>query len=29
MANNIVKEWSEFNKLQECPALEDLLFIGE
>ena len=29
MANNIVKEWSEFNKLQECPCLEDLLFIGK
>lgn len=28
MANNLVKEWSEFNKLQECPSLEDLLFVG-
>ncbi len=28
MSNNLVKEWSEFNKLQECPSLEDLLFVG-
>ncbi|XKL62469.1 hypothetical protein PGB90_002302 [Kerria lacca] len=28
MSNNLVKEWSEFNKLQECPCLEDLLFVG-
>ncbi|VVD02532.1 unnamed protein product [Leptidea sinapis] len=28
MSNNLVKEWSEFNKLQELPNLEDLLFVG-
>ncbi|KAB0804168.1 hypothetical protein PPYR_01138 [Photinus pyralis] len=28
MSNNLVKEWSQFNLLQECPALEDLLFVG-
>lgn len=28
MSNNLVKDWSEFNKLQECPMLEDLLFVG-
>ncbi|RZB38648.1 LRR 4 domain containing protein [Asbolus verrucosus] len=28
MSNNLVKEWSEFMKLQELPALEDLLFVG-
>lgn len=28
MSNNLVKEWAEFNKLQECPALKDLLFVG-
>lgn len=29
MSNNLVKEWGEFNKLQELPVLEDLLFVGE
>lgn len=29
MSNNLVKEWGEFNKLQELPALEDLLFVGK
>lgn len=28
MSNNLVKEWSEFNRLQELTQLEDLLFIG-
>jgi dynein light chain 1 len=28
MSNNLVKEWTEFNKLQEMPNLEDLVFIG-
>lgn len=28
MSNNMVKEWSEFMKLQELPCLEDLLFVG-
>jgi dynein light chain 1 len=29
MSNNMVKEWGEFMKLQELPALEDLLFVGK
>lgn len=29
MSNNLVKEWSEFNKLQDLPCLEDLLFVGK
>lgn len=28
MSNNLVKEWGEFNKLQDLPCLEDLLFVG-
>lgn len=28
MSNNLVKDWAEFNKLQELPLLEDLLFVG-
>lgn len=28
MSNNLVKDWSEFNKLQELHSLEDLVFIG-
>ena len=28
MSNNLVKDWSEFNKLQDLPSLEDLLFVG-
>ncbi|XP_059047527.1 dynein axonemal light chain 1 [Achroia grisella] len=28
MSNNMIKEWAEFNRLQECPALKDLVFIG-
>lgn len=28
MSNNLVKEWAQFNVLQELPVLEDLLFVG-
>lgn len=28
MSNNLVKDWAEFNRLQEIPLLEDLLFIN-
>jgi hypothetical protein len=28
MSNNLVKDWAEFNKLQDMPNLEDLLFVG-
>jgi len=28
MSNNLVKEWTEFNKLQEMLNLEDLVFVG-
>ena len=28
IANNSIREWSEFNKLQAVPTLEDLLFAG-
>jgi dynein light chain 1 len=28
MSNNNVKDWVEFQKLAELPALEDLLFVG-
>lgn len=28
MSNNLVKEWAEFNKLQEMLNLEDLVFVG-
>ena len=28
MSNNLVKDWSEFQKLQEIPLLEDLVFLG-
>lgn len=28
MSNNLVKDWGEFNRLQEIPNLEDLLFVG-
>ncbi|XP_026323859.1 dynein light chain 1, axonemal-like [Hyposmocoma kahamanoa] len=27
-SNNLIKEWAEFNRLQECPALRDLVMIG-
>ena len=29
MSNNNVKDWGEFQKLAELPALENLLFVGE
>lgn len=28
LSNNAVKEWPEFNRLQELPALESLVFVG-
>lgn len=28
MSNNLVKEWAQFNVLQELPLLEELLFVG-
>ncbi|XP_023020018.1 outer dynein arm dynein axonemal light chain 1 [Leptinotarsa decemlineata] len=28
IGNNMIKDWGEFVKLQELPALEDLLFVG-
>lgn len=28
MSNNLVKDWGEFKKLDECTALEELLFVG-
>lgn len=28
MGNNLVKDWAEFNRLQEIPNLQDLLFIN-
>jgi dynein light chain 1 len=28
MSNNLVKDWVEFNRLQELTTLEDLLFAG-
>ncbi|KAJ2946555.1 hypothetical protein O0L34_g12609 [Tuta absoluta] len=28
MANAMVKEWIEFNRLQDCPKLRDVVFIG-
>jgi hypothetical protein len=28
MSNNLVKDWAEFNKLQDMPNLQDLLFVG-
>lgn len=28
MSNNLVKDWTEFNKLQDLPSLEDMLFVG-
>lgn len=28
MSNNLVKEWSEFTRLQEMPNLQDLVFAG-
>lgn len=28
MSNNLVRDWYEFNKLQELPNLQDLVFVG-
>lgn len=28
MSNNLVRDWVEFNRLQEMTTLEDLLFVG-
>ena len=28
ISHNLIKEWPEFNKLQELPNLEDLQFVG-
>lgn len=28
IGNNMIKDWSEYVKLQELPCLEDLLFVG-
>ena len=28
LSNNLVKEWVEFNRLQEVPTLESLVFVG-
>lgn len=28
LSNNLVKEWVEFNRLQELPGLESLVFVG-
>lgn len=28
MGNNLVKDWAEFQKLQEIPNLEELVFVG-
>lgn len=28
MGNNLIKDWSEFQKLNEIPNLEDLVFVG-
>lgn len=28
ISNNLIKDWSEFNRLQELTTLEDLVFVG-
>lgn len=28
LSNNLIKDWVEFNRLQEVPTLEDLVFVG-
>jgi dynein light chain 1, axonemal len=28
ISNNLIKEWPEFNRLQEVPLLENLVFVG-
>lgn len=29
MSNNLIKDWSEYQKLQECPELIELSFVGK
>lgn len=29
MSNNMIKDWGEFIKLQECTELKELSFVGE
>ncbi|XP_046810134.1 dynein axonemal light chain 1 [Lucilia cuprina] len=28
ISNNLIKDWSEFNRLQELESLEDLVVVG-
>lgn len=28
ISNNLIKDWSEFNRLQELETLEDLVVVG-
>jgi hypothetical protein len=28
MTNNLIREWAEYSKLSELPALEELSFVG-
>ncbi|KAL1123069.1 hypothetical protein AAG570_002157 [Ranatra chinensis] len=28
MAHNLVKDWPEFTRLQDCPLLDDVIFLG-
>lgn len=28
LSNNLIKDWAEFNKLQENTTLENLVFVG-
>ncbi|XP_076660955.1 dynein axonemal light chain 1-like [Halictus rubicundus] len=28
MSNNLVRDWNEFNRLQELANLQDLVFVG-
>jgi dynein light chain 1, axonemal len=28
ISNNLIKEWAEFNRFQELPMLENLVFVG-
>lgn len=28
LSNNLIKDWAEFNRLQEVPTLESLVFVG-
>jgi Leucine-rich repeat (LRR) protein len=29
MTNNLIREWAEYSKLSELPALEELSFVGK